>query len=310
MSGHKALGRGLDALFASTKSKVATPETNTQMAPVSGNEVREISVDKIKPNRHQPRTNFEHEALQELADSIKTHGLAQPILVTETGVPGEYELVAGERRLRASKLAGLSVIPCTIKKLSNRERFEVALIENIQRQDLNPLEEAVAFDGIMKEYSLTQDQLATAIGKSRSAVANILRLLRLHVDVQSALRSGTISEGHAKCLAGLLDQNEQLKWLEKVITGNLSVRELETLISGQKAQSKGGAIVKKAAMKLPEVQKFEDDFQRLLGRKVEIQSDGKKGWVKFAFYTPLDLEVLCQRLGLLPKTSEPEEENP
>src|SRR5581483_6466986 len=165
----------------------------------------------IKPNRHQPRTHFDPAALEELATSIKSHGLAQALLVTETGLPGEYELVAGERRLRAARMAGLSTVPCVVKKLSNRQRFEVALVENIQREDLNALEEAVALDGLMREYGLTQEDVAGAIGKSRSAVANVLRFLKLHENVQAALRGGTISEGHAKCLAGVTEHSEQLR---------------------------------------------------------------------------------------------------
>ncbi len=301
MAGHKALGRGLEALFSSAQAKVktdapvATAPTATIDAPV--NQIREISVSHIKPNRHQPRTQFDPAALQELADSIKSHGLAQPLLVTETAMPGEYELVAGERRLRASKMAGLTVVPCTVRKMSNRERFEVALIENIQRQDLNALEEAAALDGLMKEYDLTQEDVATAIGKSRSAVANVLRLLRLHEDVQAAVRAGTISEGHAKCLAGVAEHTEQLRLLIKIIEEHLSVRQLEALLAPGTFKKKSANFGPKAA--LPEVLKYQEEIQRVLGRRVEIQSSGgKKGWIKFEFYNPEDLDTLCQKLGL------------
>jgi ParB family chromosome partitioning protein len=235
---HKALGKGLEALFASTQSKKGEPPIHEGKTQVSAADIRQIPVEKIKPNRHQPRVHFDPASLEELSQSIKAHGLAQPLMVTETETPGEYELVVGERRLRASKLAGLATVPCTVKKLSGRERFEVALIENIQRQDLNALEEAVALDGLMREYTLTQDQVASAIGKSRSAVANTLRLLKLHDDVQSALRSGTITEGHAKCLAGLTDHAEQLRLLEKITKENLSVRDLEILVAGVKPTKK------------------------------------------------------------------------
>lgn len=299
MAGHKALGRGLEALFSSTPAK--KPEEGTvsqheaQVAPAAGG-VREISINNIKPNRHQPRTVFEEGPLEELASSIKSHGLAQPLLVTETAVPGEYELVAGERRLRASKMAGLTSVPCTVKKLSNRERFEVALIENLQRQDLNALEEASALDGLMREYDLTQEDVANAIGKSRSSVANVLRLLRLHEDVQGAVRAGTISEGHAKVLAGVSEHTEQLRLLVKIIEEQLSVRDLEALLvaeppAGKKRNSKAKAL-------LPEVQKYQEELQRNLGRRVEIQTNGKKGWLKFEFYNPEDLDNLCKKLGL------------
>lgn len=160
-----------------------------------GPEIVEIPINNVRPNRHQPRTNFEQSSLDELANSIKIHGVAQPLIVTETSEHGQYELIAGERRLRAARLAGLATVPCLVKKVTNQQRFEVALIENLQREDLNSLEEALALDNLMKEYGLTQEDVASAIGKSRSTVANILRFLRLHEDVQTALRSGTISEG-------------------------------------------------------------------------------------------------------------------
>jgi ParB family chromosome partitioning protein len=289
---HKALGRGLEALFASSNAAKANAE---QPAVESANIVREISVDKIRPNRHQPRTYFDLEALEELSQSIKQHGLAQPLLVTETSTPGEYELVAGERRLRASKLAGLAAVPCTVKKLSNRDRFEVALIENIQRQDLNALEEAVALDGLMREYTLTQEDVASAIGKSRSAVANVLRLLKLHENVQTALRSGTISEGHAKILAGVAEHTEQLRLLEKITTEQLSVRQLEALLGPRSEKKTSQTAAKPVSV---EVQAYQERLQRTLGRKVELQTNGKKGWLKFEFYTPSDLDELCQKLGL------------
>jgi ParB family chromosome partitioning protein len=227
-------------------------------------------------------------------------------LVTELE-GGRFELVAGERRLRASKMAGLTHVPCTIKKYSNRERFEVALIENIQRQDLNALEEAVAFNAIMVEYNLTQDQLAVGLGKSRSSIANSLRLLRLHDEVQAAVRGGLLSEGHAKCLAGVADQEEQLKWMRRVIDEKLSVRDLENLLFETKPL-KGAAGSRKSAKKDPsaEIKRYEEEFQRALGRRVEIQSAGQKGWLRFAFYSPSDLDLLCRQLGLINNKNEKE----
>lgn len=299
MAGHKALGRGLEALFSSNPSRSKSEAAIMNGVTGGGapsNSLREIPVGNIKPNRHQPRTEFDEEALKELAQSIRSHGLAQPLLVTETTMSGEFELVAGERRLRASRMAGLATVPCTIRKFSNRERFEVALIENLQREDLNALEEAAALDGLMKEYNLTQEEVASAIGKSRSTVANILRLLRLHEDVQAAVRSGSITEGHAKCLAGISEHSEQLRLLAKIIDDHLTVRDLEALLSENPSVKKSGAGKTKPVV--PEVQKIQDDLQRLLARRVEIQSKGKKGWLKLEFYTPEDLEVLCKKLGL------------
>lgn len=299
MAGHKALGRGLDALFSATQARKLEAATDAVATPA--NEVKEIPISQIRPNRHQPRTHFDPAALEELAQSIKSHGLAQPLLVTETAAPGEFELVAGERRLRAAKMAGLSTVPCTIKKLSNRDRFEVALIENLQRQDLNALEEATALEGLMREYNLTQEQVAAAIGKNRSSVANILRLLRLHEDVQSAVRGGTISEGHAKVLAGVPEHSEQLRLLEKILNEKLSVRALEDMLAESKPAKKHGSV--RARATLPEVKKYEEEFQRLLLRRVHMKTAGKKGWLNFEFYSPEDFELLCQQLGLIKKSS-------
>lgn len=298
MAGHKALGRGLDALFSSNPQR-ATPVG----APPTGSEVKDIPVTNVKPNRHQPRTQFDVAALEELAASIKAHGLAQPLLVTETSNPGEYELVAGERRLRAARMAGLSTVPCVVKKFSNRERFEVALIENIQREDLNALEEAVALDALMREYSLTQEDVAGAIGKSRSAVANTLRLLRLHETVQDAVRNGQISEGHAKVLAGVSEHSEQLRLLQLITSGNLSVRELESQMARNRPTKKNGAGPSRAGS--PEVRRYEEALQHALGRKVELKTNGSKGEVRIEFYSPEDLDELCGRLGLTVKTDNP-----
>lgn len=296
MPTHKALGRGLEALFSSSPN---IREGLTKEA------IRELFVDQIKPNRYQPRTNFDPAGLEELSQSIKTHGLTQPLVVTETS-EGDYELVVGERRLRASRMAGLTKVPCLVKKFSNRERFEVALIENLQREDLNALEEALALDKLMKEYNLTQDDVATALGKSRSSVANILRLLNVHEEVQSALQTGKISEGHAKCLAGVQEHAEQLRLLKKIIENQFSVRDLEAYLSGGKPAKKGDTSPSRETSVIPEVRKYEEEFQRVLGRRVEIQSTGKKGWIKFAFYSPWDLELLCKRLGLI----DPNKESP
>lgn len=304
MAGHKALGRGLDALFNSNPQRATPAPLPTPGAVAPGAPgVKEIPIEAIKPNRHQPRTVFDELALAELASSIKTHGLAQALLVTESATAGEYELVAGERRLRASKMAGLTTVPCVIKKFSARERFEVALVENIQREDLNALEEAVALDGLMREYALTQEDVAAAIGKSRSAVANTLRLLRLHSHVQDALRAGTISEGHAKVLAGVAEDSEQLRLLDAIVAGSLSVRQLEALVARERPAAKGAKPAEKQG--LPEVRRYEEALQHTLGRKVELKTNGTKGQLRIEFYSPADLDELCQRFGLAVKTEEP-----
>jgi len=300
MGAHKALGRGLDALLSSTGELevVKTAMEVTQPIKIGANEVRDIEIDSIRPNRHQPRTEFDEGALEELAESIKNHGIAQPLVVTEGPITDEYELVVGERRWRAAKLAGLDTVPCLIKKLTNRERFELALVENMQRQDLNAMEKALALEALMKEHDLTQEDVAQTLGVSRSTVANNLRFLRLHEDVQAALREGKITEGHAKILAGIQEHSEQLRLLKKIIGSQLSVRGLEQYLTKDKGyekstKRKGGREVN------AEIKAYEEDLQRVLGRRVEIQSFGNKGWIKFAFYSPWDLDNLCRRLGLI-----------
>lgn len=301
MATHKALGRGLEALFTAHQGAVRDfyLPTEGKTAVEIHNEVKELALESIKPNRHQPRAQFDPTALEELAESIKIHGLAQPLVVTELAAAGEYELIVGERRLRAAKMAGLTHVPCIIKKVTNRERLELALVENIQRQDLNAMEEAMAIDNLMKEYSLTQEEVSIALGQSRSSVANLLRYLRLHEKVQEAIRGGQISEGHAKVLAGVPEHTEQLRLLERIISDNLSVRDLEALVTIAKPQKKAGLPSPAERSVSPEIRRYEEDFQRVLGRRVEIQSTGKKGWLRFAFYSPWDLDILCKRLGLI-----------
>jgi len=308
---HKALGRGLNALFAThTPSNETLLEQPIRKIDGDGVDVHEIAINSIKPNRHQPRNYFDPATLDELAQSIKLHGIAQPLIVTKTPVTDEYELVAGERRLRAAKMAGLATVPCIVKQMSNQKRFEIALIENLQREDLNALEEAIALDNLMKYYSLTQDQVASAIGKSRSTVANILRFLRLHENVQAALKSGTITEGHAKCLAGLQEHAEQLFYLEKIIKEKWTVRDLENALHEKNTKKKKEGFAERIITSTPEIKKYEETLQRTLGRRVEIQSDGKKGWIRFAFYSPWDLDMLLKKLNLFEGDPGPNPETP
>jgi len=281
---HKALGRGLDALL---KPPVA--------APVGGEVVAKLPVDKIRPNRYQPRSYFAEEALQELAESIKTHGLAQPLLVSASPIPGEYELVAGERRLRAAKLAGLHEIPCVVRSVNERERGELSLIENIQREDLNPMEEAEALKKLMDEFGLTQEEMARTLGRSRPAVANKLRLIDLPEDLKGAVRDGALSEGHARTLLGIGDPDKQSEIGHKAIREKLTVRDLEKMTLDWQSAFEGGH-AKAPRRKNPEVRRLEEDLQRALGRKVEVQSRGKKGWLRIAFYSLDDLDVLLRQL--------------
>jgi ParB family chromosome partitioning protein len=289
MTQHKALGRGLGALLGpAPAAQPANGERN--------DEVAKISVDKIRPNRFQPRTQFDPAALAELSESIKAHGLAQPLLVSPSAVPGEYELVAGERRLRASKMAGLSTVPCVIKTVSDRERHELSLIENLQRADLNALEEAQSLSRLMREFGLTQEDAANAVGRSRSAVANKLRLLDLPKSLQDALMSGEITEGHAKALLGISDLSRQAELGARILREKLTVRDVETLVADWSTLKKSGKL-KTARRKNPDVVHLEESLQKILDRKVEIDVKAKsKGWLSLEFYSAEDLHKLTQHL--------------
>lgn len=279
-----ALGRGLDALL----KPVA--------APVAGESVAKLPLDKIRPNRHQPRVHFAPESLQELADSIRVHGLAQPILVSPAAAPGEYELVAGERRLRAAKMAGLTEIPCVVRTVNDRQRHELALVENLQREDLNPLEEAASMRKLMDGFQLTQEEIARVLGKSRPAVANKLRLLDLPEAVAQALAEGAITEGHARALLALEDAGSQAEMARRILAERLTVRDVERLVADWASAHAEGR-VKAPRRKNPDIRHMEEELQRLLGRRVSVDQKGKqKGWVKLEFYSIADLETLLKIL--------------
>lgn len=284
---HKALGRGLEALLKS--SSVAAP------APADSS-VAKIPVEKIRPNRYQPRVRFTPESLQELADSIQVHGLAQPLLVTPSAVPGEFELVAGERRLRASRMAGLVEVPCVVRTVTERERHELSLVENLQREDLNPIEEAESVRRLMDEAGLTQEEVARRLGKSRSAVANKLRLLDLPQMLRNALIEDLISEGHARALLAVTDKAWQEELGKRVVHEKLTVRDVEAL-AGQAPVEKGAGAPRSSQKKNPDLRHIEEELQRHLGRRVVINSRGKqKGWVRLDFYSIDDLDGLLQQL--------------
>ncbi len=283
---HKALGRGLEALLK--------PVMGGGSQDRSG--ANKIALDKIRPNRHQPRTRFAPDSLQELADSIKIHGLAQPLLVSPSAVPGEFELVAGERRLRAARLAGLVEVPCVVRSVTDRERQELSLIENIQREDLNAVEEAESMRKLMDEAGHTQEEMAKRLGKSRSSVANKLRLLELSQMIRNALMEGLLTEGHARALLGLEGKQDQEELAKRVVQEKLNVREVERIVNTWTGAARPGA-PRGAKRKNPDERHLEEELQRHLGRRVVIDSRGKdKGWIRLEFYSVSDLEVLSQQL--------------
>lgn len=287
---HKALGRGLEALLKPVVGN--TP-------PAAEGTIAKIPVDKIRANRYQPRVRFTPESLQELADSIQIHGLAQPLLVAPSAVPGEFELVAGERRLRASRMAGLVDVPCVIRVVTERERHELSLVENLQREDLNAIEEAESIKKLMDEAGLTQEEVAKRLGKSRSAVANKIRLLELPQMLRNALIEDLLSEGHARALLGVTDRVLQEDLGKRVVQEKLTVRDVEALVAemaNPAPKGRDAAVNKKDS----DVRHIEEDLQRVLGRRVVINARGKtRGWVRLDFYSIDDLDVLVQQLKSL-----------
>lgn len=245
-----------------------------------------IPVSSIVPNTHQPRKNFNEADLEELASSIKEHGVLQPILVTERP-DGGYELVAGERRWRASQKVGLAVVPAMIKKLADRQKLEIALIENIQREDLDPIEEAFAYKRLMDEFSLTQQDVADKVGKSRPAVANCIRLLDLPEEVKEALVNKKINMGQARALLSFEDKQKQLDMLSSMLGQKITVRELE------RAVVKSG---KNKSHRDPNLAYLEDQLRTALGTKVSITQKGERGTVVIDYYSKEELKRLIKKL--------------
>lgn len=267
---NRGLGRGLDALL-----------------PKSDRGVQQVSVKHISVSPLQPRRTFAEESLAELAGSIREKGILQPILLR--GTQGNYEIVAGERRFRAAQLAGLTSVPALVRDLSDQETLEIAIIENLQREDLNPVEEAHAFEKLI-EFGLTQESIAQAVSKSRSAVANTLRLLQLPAEALAALESGTISAGHARAILGKEDEEQQLWMLEQIITLNLTVREAEKLKQQRPARRNP----------IPNYyRQLADDLGRHAGTKVRIAGKGK-GKIELYFHNEDELERLIELLGYQP----------
>lgn len=282
----RGLGKGLDALFNSTATFDTPISTNE---PVKGN-ITKVSMHLIDRNLNQPRQTFDGEKLDELANSIKEHGVLQPIMVTEQN--GRYLLVAGERRWRASKLAGLKEIPVVIKQLTPVEISEIALIENLQRDDLNPIEEAKGIKNLMSEFGLTQEEVSKQLSKSRSAIANTLRLLTLPDYISQYIINGKLSAGHGRCLVGINNENLQSKLCQKVMDEGLNVRQLEKLV---KDKSGNGDIDKKPTPKennetYPEFTEFQDTMQKSFGMKVDIKGSLEKGKITISYSNRDELE--------------------
>lgn len=279
------LGKGLDSIFID----------NT--APSGGGNGL-VRLSEIQPRRDQPRKNFDLESLQQLADSIAEHGLLQPVVVREA-LGGYYEIIAGERRWRAAKMAGLSEIPVTILSADDRKASELAIIENVQREDLNPMEEAQAYKKLQEEYGLTQDKVASAVGKSRSAVANTLRLLDLPEEAGALVASGKLSEGHAKVLLGTTYEEDLIKAAKEVAEKGLSVRETEALVrrlNASSAAEEAEETLKDFPVKVNYTKVLEEKAGRMLGRRVSINGRGKTRRLELFYEDREDLENLLKVL--------------
>jgi len=277
----RGLGKGLEALIPKIEQK------ETQL-------VIEMDIESLSPNLFQPRKYFNKEKMEELKGSIKKHGIIQPIVVRK--MANGYEIIAGERRLKAAKEIGLNKIPAIIKSINNEKSLEIALVENIQREDLNPVEQANAFKRLIEEFNLTQQELAEATGKSRTLVTNTIRLLKLNPEIQKNISEGKISFGHAKLLLSIEDEEVQKAVCERIIVNDLSVRDTEHLIKNiEKAQKKQFKVKNITIERFPEV---EGRLRDVLGTKINILYDGKKGKISIEFYSKEDLRRIA---GLLLK---------
>jgi ParB family chromosome partitioning protein len=269
----RGLGKGLEALIPSAPG------------------VNEVSVDSIVPNPKQPRQMLDHEALEELATSIREQGVVQPLVVTK--VEGGYQLLVGERRWRAAKLAGLEVVPVVVRDVSPQQMLELALVENLQREDLNPLEAASAYNHLLEEFDMTQQQVADRVGKNRVTVTNTLRLLKLPTEVKEALLQGKITEGHARAMLSLRSEKAQLQVLRAVLKSGLSVRQTEEMVRRLTEEQEHKA---SAPVKPPELQALEDKFRQALGTKVNLTRGSKGGRLVIYFYSEEELQGIYGRI--------------
>ncbi|HHT37097.1 MAG TPA: ParB/RepB/Spo0J family partition protein [Firmicutes bacterium] len=266
----QALGKGLRSLIP-------------QVEVVNRNQVSQIEVDKITANPFQPRRYFDTEKLEQLAQSIKEHGVLEPIIVRKTDEG--YQVVVGERRWRASMLAGKDTVPAVVKELTDRQMTELALIENLQREDLNAIEEAEGYQVLIEEFSMTQEEVAQSVGKKRSSVANALRLLTLDNKVKEMVASGALSRGHAKVLLGVDSVKLRQQLAEKVVKEGLSVRQLERLVKDRPKKK-----TEKTRRKDPEVELLQEELQRVLGTKVRLDYHQGKGKIEIEYYSDEELE--------------------
>ena len=287
MAKQKGLGKGLGALLS-------------DYTPVQEQEgsLRQLPVQKVEPNPMQPRREFDQEALEALADSISEHGMLQPLTVRELP-SGYFQIIAGERRWRAARLAGLSEVPALVIEADDRKTMELALIENLQREDLNPVEEALGYDSLIKDYGLTQEEAARRVGKSRPAVANALRLLNLEEELLELVRASKLSPGHARAVLSVKDPSKRREAAQKIVALDLSVRQAELLCRNLNREPKPEQPEK--PLRVDYVAECEKQLSSHLGRGVKIVTGKRKGRFELEFYGPEDLQRLFEVLQTLPK---------
>jgi ParB family chromosome partitioning protein len=303
-----ALGRGLGALLGDnpiTKppgpALISTTVPETAPTPDLRERVQRVALDRIQPCPFQPRKDFSPETLRELADSIKEQGIVQPLIVRER--QGHLELIAGERRWRAAQLLGLKEVPVILREADDRAVLELALIENLQRENLNPIEEAQGYAQLIEQFQLKQEEVATKVGKSRAVVANALRLLKLPTSIQTSIREGRLSVGHAKVILGLASEQQQRLAFERILKEGLNVRQTEGLVAGLQAFETGSYTKPGLVTPLPRdahVASLENQLRERLGTKVHLRYAKGKGSLEIVFFSDAELERIMQVLGVSP----------
>ena len=302
------LGSGLDVLIP--KKKKQDPQETVAMKAETGSGSNVIGekgvfsadINQVEPNRNQPRKEFDEQALKELADSIRQYGVLQPLLVQKK--EDYYEIVAGERRWRAAKLAGLKEVPVIMRELTRQEQMEISLIENIQREDLNPIEEARAYAQLIDEFGLKQNELAERVSKSRTAITNSMRLLKLSSDVQDMLTGGKLSVGHARALLALDDPKEQKEVADRIVEEHLNVRDTEKLLQTLASEKKKTEKKKQASTDSEQeflYQHLEETMKQILGTKVSIRNRGKGGKIEIEYYSQDELDRLLLLIQSIPE---------
>lgn len=280
----KGLGKGLNSLF----NEEDIEEVTSEITKSSEGDIKKVRMSLIEPNKKQPRRHFDEEKITALADSIKEHGLIQPIIITPSD-NNMYKIVAGERRWRAAKKANLKEIPAVIRKYSEEQVAEIALIENLQRENLNPIEEAIGYNLLMDEFNLTQELISQRVGKSRSAIANSLRLLSLEDEIQKMLILGTLTSGHARAILSLDDKELRIALSKRIIEDNLNVRQAEALAKQLQKKKPQKKKYEKTAYDI-EIEKIQNTLSSAMGTKVRINHTAKKGKIEIEYYGNEDLE--------------------